>query len=115
MERRDEVDQARIAGTSQARGWANLESLVDLAVDAEHPANAWLRGHHQTSAERTRRALAEAADDNALRDDAPAESIARGLIAAMDGLQLQWLSDPGCTDMATDFATLLEAARYRWG
>jgi hypothetical protein len=57
-------------------------------VDAEHPANARLRDSHETSAERIRRALAEAADDNALRDDAPAESIARGLIAATDGLQL---------------------------
>ena len=38
-----------------------------------------------------------------------------GLIAAMDGLQLQWLSDPGHTDMAADFATLLETVRYRWG
>ena len=37
---------------------------------------------------------------------------ARGLIAAMDGLQLQWLSDPGYTDIAADFATLLEAVRY---
>ncbi|QCB98027.1 hypothetical protein E5206_14810 [Arthrobacter sp. PAMC25564] len=84
-------------------------------MDAEHPANAWLRGHHQASAERIRRALAEAADDNALRGDTPAESIARGLLAAMDGLQLQWLSDPVYTVMAADFATLLEAVRYRWG
>lgn len=133
IERRDEADQAGIAGAGQARGSAYLESLVDLvrhnqnqqgivrpfttvsaeAVDAEHPA--WSRGHHQTSAERIRRALAEAADKNALREDGPTESIARGLIAAMDGLQLQWLCYPSYTDMAADFRAQLEPARYRWG
>ncbi|WLQ05752.1 TetR/AcrR family transcriptional regulator [Arthrobacter oryzae] len=135
MDRRDEVDQARIAGPNRARGWAYLESLVDLvrhnqnqkgivrlfttvaaeAVDPEHPANTWLRRHHRTSAERIRAALVEASEDGALREDAPAESIARSLIATMDGLQVQWLSDPDYQDMAADFETLLETVRLRWG
>lgn len=135
MERRNEVDQTRIAGPGKARGWAYLESLVDLvrlnqeqkgivrlfttvaaeAVDPEHPANAWLRSHYRSSAERIRTALAEAAEGGDLRKDAPAESIARSLIAAMDGLQLQWLSDPDYADMAADFAILLETVRHRWG
>lgn len=135
MDRRDEVDQARIAGPKRARGWAYLESLVELvrhnqdqkgivrlfttvaaeAVDPEHPANSWLRHHHRASVDRILTALAEAIEDGALSPDAPAESIARSLIAAMDGLQVQWLSEPDYGDMAADFKMLLETVHHRWG
>ncbi|WP_457949781.1 TetR/AcrR family transcriptional regulator [Pseudarthrobacter sp. alpha12b] len=137
MDRRDEVDQARIAQPGQAhpRGWAYLESLVELvrlnqqqqgivrlfttvaaeAVDPQHPANAWLRSHHQSSAQRIRQALGEAAEDGTLAEDAPVDSIARSLIAAMDGLQIQWLSDPVYPDMAEDFEMLVSTIRHRWG
>ena len=136
MDRRDEVDQARIApaGKGRPRGWDYLESLVELvrlnqgqqgivrlfttvageAVDPLHPANAWLKSHHRSSALRIRQALAEAAEDGTLAEDAPIHSIARILIAAMDGLQLQWLSDPDYPDMAADFETLVETVRHRW-
>jgi AcrR family transcriptional regulator len=137
MDRRDEIDQSRLAlpGQARPRGWAYLESLVELvrhnqrqqgivrlfttvaaeAVDPQHPANAWLRSHHQSSAARIRQALAEAKADGALAEDAPVDSIARSLIAAMDGLQLQWLSDPGYPDMAEDFEMLISTVRHRWG
>jgi AcrR family transcriptional regulator len=137
MDRRDEIDQARIAlpGKAAPRGWAYLDSLVALvrhnqqqegivrlfttvaaeAVDPQHPANAWLRSHHQSSDSRIQKALAEASEDGTLAEDAPVTSIARALIAAMDGLQLQWLSDPGYPDMAEDFEMLVSTVRYRWG
>lgn len=85
------------------------------AVDPQHPANAWLRSHHQSSASRIRKALAEAGEDGTLAEDAPVDSIARSLIAAMDGLQLQWLSDPDYPDMADDFGILVSTVRHRWG
>ncbi|UTT71227.1 TetR/AcrR family transcriptional regulator [Arthrobacter sp. DNA4] len=137
MERRDDVDQARIAqpGKARPRGWAYLESLVELvrlnqqqegivrlfttvaaeAVDPNHPANAWLRSHHQSSAQRIRQALVEAMEDGTLGGDAPVDSIARSLIAAMDGLQIQWLSDPDYPDMAEDFEMLVSTIRHQWG
>lgn len=136
MDRRDEIDQSRIALPDQPapRGWASLDSLVALvrlnqrqeaivrlfttvaaeAVDPQHPANAWLRSHHQSSAARIQKALAEAGEDVTLAEDAPVDSIARGLIAAMDGLQLQGLSDPDYPDMAEDFKTLISTVRHRW-
>lgn len=136
MDRRDEIDAARIEppGGGRPRGWAFLESLADLvrhnqeqpgivrlfttvageAVDPEHPANAWLLSHHHLTAEQIRKALAEAAADGRLAEDAPVESIVHTLIAAMDGLQIQWLSDRGYPDMAEDFAVLVDALRHRW-
>jgi AcrR family transcriptional regulator len=137
LDRRDEIDiaQVRPPGAGRPRGWAFLDSLVDLvrhnqtqpgivrlfttvaaeAVDPGHPANAWLRHHHRATAEQLRAALAEAADDGRLAGDAPVESIVRGVIAAMDGLQIQWLADPGHPDMAEDFAVLVAALRRSWG
>ncbi|MGQ1837983.1 TetR/AcrR family transcriptional regulator [Kocuria turfanensis] len=136
MDRRDEIDAARIQspGDGRPRGWDYLAGLVDLvrhnqgqpgivrlfttmageAVDPEHPANTWLRRHHRSTAEQIRAALAEAAQDGRLAADAPVDSIARCLIAAMDGLQIQWLSDPDHPDMAEDFAALVDALRHRW-
>lgn len=136
MERRDELDEARISkpGQARARGWDYLESMVDLvrhnqdqpgivslfttvaaeAVDPLHPANAWLRQHHHSTAGRIRIALDEAVEDGTLSHEAPTQSIARSLIAVMDGLQLQWLSDPDYPDMAADFQVLLETVRHRW-
>ncbi|MEX5271462.1 TetR/AcrR family transcriptional regulator [Kocuria sabuli] len=136
MDRRDEVDAARIQppGRGRPRGWAFLESLADLvrhsqeqpgivrlfttvageAVDPEHPANTWLRLHHRAIAEQLRTALAEAAADGRLAGDAPTDSIVRCVVAAMDGLQIQWLSDRDHPDMAEDFAVLVGSLRHRW-
>ncbi|GAA1764845.1 helix-turn-helix domain-containing protein [Kocuria aegyptia] len=137
LDRRDEIDLARVRppGAGRPRGWAFLDSLVELvrhnqgrpgivrlfttvaaeAVDPGHPANPWLRHHHRSTAEQLRAALAEADDDGRLVEDAPVESIVRCVIAAVDGLQVQWLADPGHLDMAEDFAVLVDALRGRWG
>lgn len=136
MDRRDEVDAARLQppGGGRPRGWAFLESLADLvrhnqeqpgivrlfttvageAVDPGHPANTWLRLHHRAIAEQLRTALAEAAEDGRLAGDAPTDSIVRCVVAAMDGLQIQWLSDRDHPDMAEDFAVLVGSLRHRW-
>lgn len=84
------------------------------AVDPGHPANAWLRHHHRTAAEQLRAAPAEAADDGQPAGDGPVESIVRGVIAAMDGLRIQWLAGPGRPGMAEDFAVLVAARRRSW-
>ena len=136
LDRRDELDIAAVdvKDGGERRGWAVLESMTELmrhnqgqpgivrlfttmageAVEPNHPANAWLRRHHGVTAEKMREALAEAAEDGRLAEDAPVDSIVRCLTAAMDGLQIQWLSNPGYSDMASDFQVALDALRSRW-
>ncbi|MDQ4503466.1 TetR/AcrR family transcriptional regulator [Sinomonas sp. ASV322] len=136
MERRDELDSAlALAPTGERpRGWAFMESIVRLvrvnqgqpgivrlyttvsgeAVDPAHPANAWLVEHHTKAREMFRVVFREAAEDGALRPDAPVESLIRCLVAGMDGLQIQWLSDDSYEDMAGDFEVLVEALTARW-
>ncbi|WP_415856076.1 TetR/AcrR family transcriptional regulator, partial [Sinomonas sp. G460-2] len=136
MERRDAIDAARTLGADgrRPRGWDFVDRLVQLvlnnqeqpgmirlyttvageAVDPAHPANAWLVEHHRGAARAFREALHEAAEDGRLKPDAPVESIVRCLLAGMDGLQIQWLSDGEYQDMARDFAVLADALRARW-
>ncbi|WP_180967383.1 TetR/AcrR family transcriptional regulator [Zhihengliuella halotolerans] len=134
LDRRDERDSAQInLGTGQA-GWDFVRTLVDLvkhnegqetmvrlyasvageAVTAGHPANEWLRGHHDASRAMMERSVAEAVELGQLRPDAPAETISRLLIAAMDGLQLQWLSDADYPTMVDDFEALVGTLFARW-
>lgn len=137
MARRDQVDQAvaLAPAVQELRGWERLEANVELvrhnqnqpgivrlfttmageAVDRTHPANSWLVAHHRDAAGKFREAFAEAGDDGHLAPDAPVEAMTRLLIAAMDGLQLQWLSDPDYAEMAPEYEVLLRTFRERWG
>ena len=139
MEWRDARDLALLSGRDreEPRGWAAVERLVDLvrhntrqpgmvrlfttlageATAHDHPASFWLLEHHRLAEAKILRAFQEAAEDGRLLPGAPVESLARCLVATMDGLQLQWLSDPDDdgSAMADDFAVLVETIRERWG
>lgn len=134
--RRTAVHSARylLPASERPRGWDCLAGLVETvrsnqaqpgmvglfttvageAVDPDHPAHSWLREHHNGIAEAIHIMLAEAAEDGQLADGAPIDSIARIIIAAMDGLQIQWLADPGYEDMAADIEVLIDSLRRRW-
>ena len=139
MEWRDARDLALLGGRDreEPRGWAAVERLVDLvrhnarqpgmvrlfttlageATAHDHPASSWLLEHHRLAEAKILRAFREAAEDGRLLPGAPVESLARCLVAAMDGLQLQWLSDPDDdgSAMADEFAALVRTIRERWG
>lgn len=135
MSRRDSHDWLKIdlAGT-RARGWHYIENLVSLvennqsnksivklfttlsgeAVDIDHPANHWLLEHHQTFSEAICQALNEAKSDGLIDANAPVESIARTIMAVMDGLQIQWLSNTDYKDMSHDFSLYIDTIRKQW-
>lgn len=134
LDRRDERDTEQINLTDSRHGWDLVHALTDLvrhnetqptmvrlyasvageAVTEGHPASAWLRRHHLVTRTAIENAVQQAVNDGDLRPEAPATSIARLLIAAMDGLQLQWLSDADYAAMADDFATLADALYAQW-
>jgi len=138
MEWRDAQDMALLDGLDQGapRAWAaveRLERLVRLntrqpgmirlfttlageATAHDHPANSWLLEHHRLAEEMIRRAFREAEEDGRLSADAPVDSLVRCLVATMDGLQMQWLSDPDYDGaaMADDFGALIRTIRERW-
>jgi AcrR family transcriptional regulator len=90
-------------------------SLAGEAVDPGHPGHEWLRAHHRAAVDSLARALREAARDGSADAGVPAEQLARQAVALMDGLQVQWLMDPGGVDMAADFGAWVETLHHRWG
>ncbi|GAA3711732.1 TetR/AcrR family transcriptional regulator [Zhihengliuella alba] len=134
MDRRDERDSAQFQLNAGKTGWAFVAALKDLArhnegqesmvrlyasvageaVTPGHPASRWLREHYAHTRTLLASAVREAVAAGELRADAPAETIARLLLAAMDGLQLQWLADDAYPSMAEDFAELVDSLHARW-
>lgn len=137
LERRDLRDHDAIASQRQApaRGWqvyddmvelvrlnADRESIVRLftslageAIDPDHPGHEWLGRHHDSAVALLAGALQDAVDDGTADPDVPAQTIARQLVALMDGLQLQWLMAPERVDMAHEVAEYVATLRGRWG
>ena len=134
LARRDEQDMASLGAAEEPHGWEVLDRLVRLvehntrrepfvrlftamageAIDAEHPGHEWLRGHHRQAAKVLVAGLRQAQEEGTCAPEAPVERIARVTLAVMDGLQIQWLMDPGEVDMAADFAAFVRTVRERW-
>jgi hypothetical protein len=89
--------------------------MAGEAIDPEHPGHEWLRRHHTEAVATIVEGLRQAQADGACDPDAPVERIARVVVAAMDGLQIQWLMDPAGVDMTSDVAALVATVRERWG
>ncbi|SOD60678.1 transcriptional regulator, TetR family [Streptomyces zhaozhouensis] len=118
LELRDKSDIEAL-GDGRPRGLGMLRHLVDTArLNAEragivrlytvlsaesvtegHPAQEYFRGRYTGLRAIVVAALREAVDAGAVAPTLPVESVANGIIAVMDGLQVQWLLDPGAVDM----------------
>ncbi len=121
LQRRDAEDAEAVA-LAGARGRVALEGLVDLvernagspgvvrlftvlaaeATDPGHPARPWFRERYARTVADLTRACREAAEDGELRDGVCPAAAGRGLVALLDGLQVQWLLDADDVDMAAD-------------
>lgn len=117
LRRRDALDDDAHA---PAVGLAQLEGLVDIARDnaerrgiielfatlsaeatsPDHPAHAYFTERYERVVAIVRRAYEELAEAGGLRAGIDPDDAARQWVALMDGLQIQWLLDPGRTHMA---------------
>lgn len=117
---RDEKARAAVAAGDSAsalvdiaRHNALVPGLVHLysrlsaeAVEPEHGAHSFFVERYRTLRQSLAGQLREAADRGELRVGVDVDRLARLLIAAADGLQVQWLLDPEF-EMADDIAHLL--------
>lgn len=119
LDLRDSTDIEEL-GNERPRGLAFLRHLVETArrnaeregivrlytvlaaesVTAQHPAQDWFRGRYQGLHALVVEALDEAQDLGEVAADVDTATTARVIVATMDGLQLQWLLEPGSVDMA---------------
>jgi AcrR family transcriptional regulator len=119
LDLRDSTDIEEL-GNERPRGLAFLRHLVETArrnteregivrlytvlaaesVTAQHPAQDWFRGRYQGLHALVVEALDEAQELGEVAADVDTATTARVIVATMDGLQLQWLLEPGSVDMA---------------
>jgi AcrR family transcriptional regulator len=119
LEERDRLDEAG-SGLGEARGIAALDCLQELAdknaanlelvrafavlvgesVSTDHPARRWAQARYAKLRRELVAALHRGVVDGEVRDDVDLEAIAAEIVAMMDGLQIQWVLDPGQIDMS---------------
>jgi AcrR family transcriptional regulator len=90
---------------------ARVPGLVQLfsvisgeAVTPDHPGHEWARRRYRRLRANVAGALRRGAERGEFRPELDVEAHADRLIAMMDGLQTQWLIDPGQVDMAAVFS-----------
>jgi AcrR family transcriptional regulator len=68
------------------------------AIDADSPARDWLADHFARSQEKLVAAFQRGIDAGTVRPGAPVRLLAQLVTGVLDGLQVQWLLDPGGVD-----------------
>jgi AcrR family transcriptional regulator len=85
--------------------------LAAESVDADHPAHDWFLERYRQIRRGAVELLAEEQREGRIRSDLDLELAAAQIMAMFDGLQLQWLLDPGDVDMARAFEDFLARLR----
>ncbi|WP_314326597.1 TetR/AcrR family transcriptional regulator [Paenarthrobacter ilicis] len=91
------VDELRkiVAANEQEPGLTALyATLAAEAVNPDHPAHDYFIGRYQRILQFLEDGIRQEQERNALPAGQGASSLARTLLAIMDGLQLQWLLNP---------------------
>jgi AcrR family transcriptional regulator len=77
-------------------------TLSAEATSPEHPAHEYFRRRYEFTTSMIRKGFETVADRGELRAEVAPDAAARGAVALMDGLQIQWLLDRSSVDMAAD-------------
>jgi len=114
LERRDEQDEVAVPpGLEAFRALVALAEhnvrhpgIVDLysrlaaeAVADDHPAHEYFARHYRMARDYCVESCRVLAVRGELREGVDPELAGLGLVAVMDGLQVQWLSDPDAVDL----------------
>lgn len=89
--------------------------LSGESVTNDHPAKPWFVARYVELRETLKNALVEAHGTKALPSDEELNAATVAIIATMDGLQLQWLLDPGAVDMSAAVELVIDSILAKWG
>ena len=80
--------------------------LSSESVTDDHPARAYFEERYRVLRADVREAFVELCEQEGVTDRVAIDKASASILAVMDGLQLQWLLDPGVFDLgeATEFA-----------
>ena len=122
LQRRDELDAVRTGlDPDGPAGAAGLRHMIDLAahnqrnpgivelyvrlaaeaITDDHPAHEYFTDHYRVARDYVRASFAALAETGGLRDGVDPRIAAVGFIALMDGLQVQWLTNPEEVDLVS--------------
>jgi AcrR family transcriptional regulator len=87
--------------------------LAAESVDDDHPAHEWFLARYRDRRAVLADRLANAQRDGDIDAALDPESVASQILAMFDGLQLQWLLNPGAVDMVAVFEDFLGRLRPR--
>jgi AcrR family transcriptional regulator len=73
--------------------------LAAEATAAGHPAHGYFERHYRQARDHAVASFRVLAERGELRDGADPEHAGRAFVALMDGLQVQWLTDPAAVDL----------------
>ncbi|MDX3229945.1 TetR/AcrR family transcriptional regulator [Streptomyces sp. ME19-01-6] len=101
--------QLRVVHANKARpGLIQLHSIISSEATADgHPAHELYRARYDSLRLHLTRIFAELRGRGRLKVDTRPEVIANLLIASIDGLQMQWLYNPGAVDVSTGIEAFL--------
>lgn len=135
LEERDREDGDFLTGTTAPPlGWAAFDSLTALVArnstrphlvglfvrlaaegtEPSHPAHAWVQQHYAGIRTWLTAAVEAGQERGEIAANAPVGTIVRTTIAVIDGLQQQWLLEPGEVAMAAEFEAFADTLRARW-
>lgn len=83
--------------------------LFGESISRSHPSHAYFKERYTRARAILKHHLDNARRGGYLRKDVDTAGLAAVLLAAMDGLQLQWLLDPAAVDMVESFSVLTKA------
>lgn len=126
LEERDRRDAERVKDRNALDGIENLivmlseseasPGLIELqcvlaaeATSADHPAHDYFRRRYATLRDEATRAFAELAEHGQLSPETTPHSLAKMVIALVDGLQLQWLLDRESVDVEAEVRVFIHA------
>lgn len=129
LERRDLLGLQEATGGELPRGRGLLQHLVDtmahnmttpvstqmyavLSVEAStdaHPARGWFLDRYRRLRLMIAAAVVDGAADGDFEVPADPAAVAAAVIAVMDGLQVQWMYEPDCVDMAAVTCRVINA------
>lgn len=89
-------------------------TMVGEAVTEDHPAHPWMAGHFRDALASLSACLIRDQELGRVRADAPVTTIARQMVALMDGLQVQWLLDDS-VDMVAILRQYVDDLKATWG
>jgi AcrR family transcriptional regulator len=108
----DSIPARATAGVERQNIARLFSTLVVDAVDPDHPAHAYIKNRYQRLAHVLAEDIRQRQGTGAINRSIHPEDAARRIIAAWDGLQLQWLIEPAF-DIATEMAGVVSALTTR--